>query len=94
MAKVTSKLQVTIPKAVAKRYGIRPGDNVEWVPAGDAIRVLPPGHRPPLDLKSRLEIFDGATERQRARQLKRKRRLSPPDRGWKREELYIRGGTD
>ncbi len=51
MAKVTSKLQVTVPKAIADRYGIRPGDEIEWVAAGDTIRVLPPNsggaeHRP------------------------------------------------
>ena len=42
MAKVTSKLQLTVPKAIADRYGIRPGDELDWVPAGDAIRVIPP----------------------------------------------------
>jgi AbrB family looped-hinge helix DNA binding protein len=31
MAKVTSKLQVTIPKAIADRYRIRPGDEIEFV---------------------------------------------------------------
>ncbi len=30
MSKVTSKLQVTIPRALALRYGIRPGDEVRW----------------------------------------------------------------
>jgi AbrB family looped-hinge helix DNA binding protein len=30
MSKVTSKLQVTIPKAIAVKYGIRPGDDVRW----------------------------------------------------------------
>lgn len=30
MSRVTSKLQVTIPKALAGRYGIRPGDEVHW----------------------------------------------------------------
>ncbi|PZP64635.1 MAG: AbrB family transcriptional regulator, partial [Azospira oryzae] len=29
MAKVTSKLQVTLPKALAQRYRIRPGDEIE-----------------------------------------------------------------
>ena len=31
MSKVTSKLQVTVPKAAAERYGIRPGDAIDWV---------------------------------------------------------------
>ena len=35
MAKVTSKLQVTVPKAIAAAAtGFRPGDEIEWVAAG------------------------------------------------------------
>ena len=30
MSKVTSKLQVTLPKAIAQAHGIRPGDEIEW----------------------------------------------------------------
>ena len=41
MARVTSKLQVTIPKAVADRYAIEPGAEIEFEPAGDVIRVIP-----------------------------------------------------
>jgi len=40
MAKVTSKLQVTVPKALAERYAIRPGDEIAWEAAGDVIRVV------------------------------------------------------
>ncbi len=46
MSKVTSKLQVTIPKAIAVKYGIRPGDQVVWeeTPRGvTMIRVGPGG---------------------------------------------------
>ncbi len=39
MSKVTSKLQVTIPKVVANQYGIKPGDEIEFLPAGESIRV-------------------------------------------------------
>ena len=92
MAKVTSKLQVTLPKAVADRYGIRPGDEIEWVPAGDAIRVIPASARAPrLDLRTRLRLFDEATERQRRRETGRPKEQEPSDRGWTREELYDRG---
>ncbi|MGH7844250.1 MAG: AbrB/MazE/SpoVT family DNA-binding domain-containing protein, partial [Candidatus Binatia bacterium] len=35
MSKVTSKLQVTIPKDIAEAYGIQPGSEIHWVPAGD-----------------------------------------------------------
>ena len=41
MAKVTSKLQLTVPKVIADEYGIKPGDQLDWVPAGDVIRVIP-----------------------------------------------------
>jgi AbrB family looped-hinge helix DNA binding protein len=32
MSKVTSKLQITIPKALAERYGIHPGDEIDFEP--------------------------------------------------------------
>ena len=93
MSKVTSKLQVTLPKALAERYGIHPGDEIEFEPAGDVIRVVPPGRRAPrLDTAERLRLFDQATERQRARE----RRSPVPEaepfagRGWARADLYER----
>jgi bifunctional DNA-binding transcriptional regulator/antitoxin component of YhaV-PrlF toxin-antitoxin module len=36
---VTFKLQLTVPKAIADQYGICPGDELEWIPAGESIRV-------------------------------------------------------
>lgn len=36
---MTSKLQVTIPKAIAERYSIAPGDEVQWLAAADSVRV-------------------------------------------------------
>lgn len=100
MAKVTSKLQLTVPKAVATRYGIKPGDELDWQPAGDIIRVIPPGKAPARaarrSVEERLNLFDRATQRQRRRQVairpwKRELRKEPDDRGWKREHLYTRG---
>lgn len=86
---MTSKLQVTIPKAIAQRYGIEPGDEIEWLEAGDAIRVLPPtALRRPADRKRRLELFDRATERQRRRQ--GDKRVVVTERGWERADLYER----
>lgn len=89
MAKVTSKLQVTVPKAIADRYGIRPGDEIEWIPAGDAIRVIPaPAATPSGDPDARVRLFDQATKRQRKRPVPNH---PPRDRGWTREGLYGRG---
>lgn len=98
MAKVTSKLQVTIPKAVADLYGIKPGGEVEWQPAGEVIRVIPrvtrkKGHETKNDLERSLKSFDQATDRQRRRDATwTGRRIEDlGDRGWKREDLYGRG---
>jgi bifunctional DNA-binding transcriptional regulator/antitoxin component of YhaV-PrlF toxin-antitoxin module len=88
--KVTSKLQVTVPKALAERYGIDPGDEIAWEAAGDVIRVVPPRRRPVRDLAARLGLFDQATTRQKGRE-KATRRPRAKSRGWTREELYDRG---
>ena len=90
MGKVTSKLQVTVPKAIADEYRIKPGDEILWVASGDAIRIALPGRSPAaLDRKARLRLFDQATERQEQR--RPPRRKSAKARGWTREELYTRG---
>ena len=97
MAKVTSKLQVTVPQKIAKQYGIRPGDDIEWIPAGDAIRVVAArtasGQSTQSERQERLRLFDLATERQRQRDVKRPQ-APVRERGWKREDLYKRGRTD
>jgi len=96
VAKVTSKLQVTIPKAVADALGIVPGSEVEWIIAGDAARVIPLAKQRSRakDRDFRLALFDQSTKRQSARE--RTRKLTTPharNRGWRREQLYERGGT-
>jgi bifunctional DNA-binding transcriptional regulator/antitoxin component of YhaV-PrlF toxin-antitoxin module len=91
MAKVTSKLQVTVPKALADRYRIRPGDEIAWEAAGEVIRVVPASRKQPArDAAQRLRLFDQATARQQARE---RGQLATPaaERGWTREELYERG---
>ena len=95
MAKVTSKLQVTIPKALADRYGISPGQDVQWMEAGEAIRVVPEGaQRARADQARRLALFDQATARQRDRESGRPLdRRDEGERGWTREELYERDGA-
>jgi AbrB family looped-hinge helix DNA binding protein len=100
MPKVTSKLQLTVPKAIADQYGIHPGDELEWVPAGDVIRVAPTrqqGRRVnTLTLKERLKIFDESTKRQSRRESSNgvSKGSKSNDRGWRREELYRRGLSD
>ena len=100
MSKVTTKLQLTVPKAIADLYGIRPGDELEWVPAGETLRVVPVRRTrrsgQELPVKERLALFDQATERQRQREAALDKQpvsssQSDADRGWTREDLYIRG---
>ena len=94
MAKVTSKLQVTVPKALAAQLNIRPGDEVDWTINGNSLHLTPSkDRRQPLDLETRLRLFDEATERQRRRQRDVRVMSADGDRGWTREELYDRGRT-
>jgi|SRR5271156_2606756 len=99
MPKVTSKLQLTVPKAIADQYGIRPGDELEWIPAGESIRVelvrrkAKSGQE--LTRKERLELFDANMERidkLQAEELKEAEakgtRITRENRGWTREDLY------
>lgn len=95
MAKVTSKLQVTVPKAIADRFGIRPGDEIEFMPGEDSLSILLSPEPRQYDLEDRLKLFDQATQRQREREKKRTRAAdSATDRGWTREDLYDRGRPD
>jgi AbrB family looped-hinge helix DNA binding protein len=100
MSKVTSKLQLTLPKAIADRYGIRPGDEVEWTVTEESIRLEPVRGTPragqQLTLEERVELFDQGTKRLgklQAEQLNKaaKSKTRGKDRGWTREELYVRG---
>lgn len=89
MSKVTSKLQITLPKSIATEYGIKPGDELEFQPAGDVIRLVPHhARRPPFDAETRLRLFDEATARQKRRDAKWKGATNPADRGWTRADLY------
>jgi AbrB family looped-hinge helix DNA binding protein len=91
MAKVTSKYQVSVPKKIAEQYAIRPGDDIDWVAAGEVIRVVPPGKQAIRENReSQLRLFDQATERHRRRSAARP--ATPPrERGWRKEDLYTRG---
>jgi AbrB family looped-hinge helix DNA binding protein len=93
MAKVSPELQVTIPKALADRFGIRPGDEVDWTASEDALRLVPVPRETttnPLSTEERLELFRQSMERQQERE-----KANPPvprqpgeGRGWTREDLY------
>ena len=88
MSKVTSKYQVSIPKTLAEKIGIRVGDELAWEEAAGTLRAraatLP---KAGFSVSERLRLFDAATVRQE----KRARRLPRGNgRGWTREDLYRR----
>jgi AbrB family looped-hinge helix DNA binding protein len=99
VSKVTSKLQLTVPKAIAVQYGIKPGDELEFVPAGESIRIELVRRKThawqELTTEERLALFDGNMKRideLQAEQLKEAKakgtRTTRESRGWTREEIY------
>lgn len=90
MSKVTSKYQVSIPKALAQKVGIRVGDELTWEDAAGSLRARVAGtSKARFSVEEKLRLFDAATLRQAARD--RRRRLPrSKDRGWTREDLYTR----
>jgi bifunctional DNA-binding transcriptional regulator/antitoxin component of YhaV-PrlF toxin-antitoxin module len=90
MAKVTGKFQITLPKILVDRCGIRVGDELELRPVGRSIQIDRRSRRDAArSRQERLAHFDRATRRQRARKAMAVGR--PGSRGWTREELYRRG---
>ena len=89
---MTSKYQVSIPKSLADRLGVKPGDEIDWQLSGRELRVTAVRPGQSMSLEERLRSFDEATRRQATRN-RRKRVAAPSDRGWTREDLYSRGRT-
>ena len=97
MAKVTSKLQFTLPKRIAERHNIQPGDQIDFESSGAVIRIVPHHAQAPgqLGIEERLRLFDEASARQRARATGiSETGARPKRRDWTREDLYTRGSTD
>jgi bifunctional DNA-binding transcriptional regulator/antitoxin component of YhaV-PrlF toxin-antitoxin module len=68
MPKVTSKLQITLPKALATQYDIKPGDEIQFEGVAGAIRMIPAGRGVPrLSLEERRRLFDESEQRLKAR---------------------------
>lgn len=92
MAKVTSKLQLTLPKRLAEKHGIAPGDQIRFESAGGTITIVP-GSAPAQTLLSReerLRLFDESTLRLEGHAPQEPASAST-GRDWRREDLYSRG---
>lgn len=59
---VSSKYQVVIPRSVRERLGIKPGQQVQVIPYGDRIEVVPV--RPARELRGVLAGLKNTFERE------------------------------
>jgi AbrB family looped-hinge helix DNA binding protein len=59
---VSSKYQVVIPRSVRERLGIKPGQQVQVIPYGDRIEVVPV--RPARELRGVLSGLRNTFERE------------------------------
>jgi AbrB family looped-hinge helix DNA binding protein len=98
MAKVTNKLQVTLPKRIAEAHGIAPGDDIEFVSSGPVIQIHTSANRAAqiqLSKEERLRLIDQASQRQRAREADSDWPLKQTgERDWQREDLYGKRGFE
>ena len=68
LAKITSKGQITIPKEVRERLGVKPGDSLEFSFEGERLEVRPKKRRSILEFRGVLKI-DRALPREEERRL-------------------------
>lgn len=96
MARITSKLQLTLPKRLAEQHGLAPGDEVRFESVAGVIRMVPAGKPPDvLGMDERLRLFDEASRRISLRSRGLPEMTAPSSgRGWTRDELYERGTAD
>lgn len=93
MPKVTSKLQFTIPKAVAEKARVRVGDELDCQAVGNVILLRPRRPHPCLSVEERLASFDASIAATDLRWAGWSGPV-PTDRGWTRADAYGRGEDD
>jgi bifunctional DNA-binding transcriptional regulator/antitoxin component of YhaV-PrlF toxin-antitoxin module len=93
MSRVTSKLQLTLPKAIADLHHIQPGTEIQFESAIDCIRIYIGKSRSALPLEEKLRLLGEARKRQQLRNKNFHRTAKPVRRDWKRDDLYQRGTT-
>ena len=91
MARLTSKYQLTLPRAIARRIGLTPGDEIDCEAAGDMVRVKPKvvSRTEGFSITDRMVLFDLASERIRHR-AHSGLATGENARDWTRDDLYER----
>ena len=82
-ARITSKGQITVPKAVRDHLGVREGDVLAFQFAGDQVLIVPVRRRSLLDFRGRFtvaEALDHDQERALARAARASRLLGDAER--------------
>jgi len=90
---VTSKLQVTLPKAIADAHNIRPGSEIQFESGIDCIRIVIGKSTSELALEEKLRLIKEARIRQQLRNKNCRHPAKAVRRGWRRDDLYERGAT-
>ena len=93
VSRVTSKLQVTLPKAIADAHDIRPGSEIQFESGIDCIRIVVGKSRSELSLEEKLRLLKEARIRQQSRNKKFRHPTKPVRRDSRRDDLYERGTT-
>ncbi len=93
VSRVTSKLQVTLPKAIADAHNIRSGSEIQFESGIDCVRIVVGKSGSELSLEEKLRLLKEARIRQQLRNKKFRHPTKPVRRGWRRDDLYERGTT-
>jgi len=93
VSRVTSKLQVTLPKAIADLHNIRPGSEIQFESGIDCIRIVVGKSRIELPLEEKLRLLKEARKRQQLRNKDFRLPTKTVRCGWRRDDLYERGTT-
>jgi len=93
VSRVTSKLQVTLPKAIADLHHVRPGSEIQFESGIDCIRIVVGKSRLELPLEEKLRLLKEMRKRQQLRNNDFRRPAKAVRRGWRRDDLYERGAA-
>lgn len=93
-ARITSQGQITVPKAIRDRLGVKPGDDLEFEQRGDEIVVIPRRRRSILGFAGVLPPAPGVVLPKTAAEWKRWVREASAEAAVERHERVLRRAID